>query len=369
MATNYPSNLLDFGLMNEKDREAAKLGGELHQADLRSFDTRFQIARGLEILRAFFYGKGDQGAYRDALMQFGYTNRDRTKPLDPAIRNDYQFLLNNEAAIRAWWNSVSEANKDSWHSVRAIVRNFKNCDKPKGSHKNKKWGAIIEGRPLTEEELREVASLNKPSPEAIQARMAANAEAEAEELAKAEASPSLSERNRELERIKLALESQIKDLEDRAIPTINGVLTQAAALAKDMKEQRERAEFARRLCESVGVRVTSFETPDDYERMVSKIKAFGKSKAAKTNKGKRESVSKSDNPGTLNWSNHVGDWVAYVGGGEFEKYRVTKNGARWRADYYPGAGESNSSTRLLGHAKTVEQAKELAEADHAKLDA
>jgi hypothetical protein len=177
------TNLLELGL-SKAERDLVERGAALYKATfLEAFDNVFEIARAIDVLQKRNWGAGVQGSFSQALMQFGFTSRDGMKPIDPSIRNAYKELLENETAVRAWWETeVTDAKKNLWLSARAIHRNWKNFVNPKPKKPRKKWGRIIEGQALTEEEIRERSRV-KPSPEAMEAKQAAEAEAEAERLA------------------------------------------------------------------------------------------------------------------------------------------------------------------------------------------
>jgi hypothetical protein len=144
-----------------------------------------------------------KGSFAAALIQFGYTTRDGMRPVDPSIRNAYKDLLDNEQAVRQWWDTkVPENKKNLWLSARAIHRNWKNFVNPKPKKPRQRWGRIIEGRALTEEEIRERSTI-KPSKEAMEAKQRAEAEAEAKRLEGEQ--PDVSAERR-------ALENEVADL-------------------------------------------------------------------------------------------------------------------------------------------------------------
>jgi hypothetical protein len=177
-------NLLDLGLSKEED-ELVKRGAALYKASvLEAFDNVFVIARAIEVLQKRNYGKGVQGGFTIALVQCGFTSRDGMKPINPSIRNAYKGLLENETAVREWWDTqVPDDKKDLWLSARAIHRNWKNStNKPKQSRKPK---APLP-QPMTEEEIRERSAM-RPSKDAAEAKQAAEAEAERRRLDSEEA--------------------------------------------------------------------------------------------------------------------------------------------------------------------------------------
>jgi len=176
-------NLLDLGLSKEED-ELVKRGAALYKASaLEAFDNVFVIARAIEVLQKRNYGKGVQGGFTIALVQCGFTSRDGMKPINPSIRNAYKGLLENETAVREWWDTqVPDDKKDLWLSARAIHRNWKASTKPKQPRKPK---APLP-QPMTEEEIR-ASSAIKPSKEAMETKAAAEAEAERRRLDSEEA--------------------------------------------------------------------------------------------------------------------------------------------------------------------------------------
>jgi hypothetical protein len=171
------ANLLDLSLSKEED-ELVKRGAELYKASvLEAFDNVFVIAKAIDILQRQNYGKGVQGGFAAALIQYGFTTRDGMKPINPSIRNAYKDLLENETAVREWWDTqVPDDKKDLWLSARAIHRNWKNSSKPKRPPHPRP-----SPQPTTEEEIR-ASSAIKPSKEAMETKAAAEAEAERRRL-------------------------------------------------------------------------------------------------------------------------------------------------------------------------------------------
>jgi hypothetical protein len=119
-----PTNWIELNLTQDQDdfvRAAAAIYKTVH---LDTIDNVFQIAKAIEILRTAHYGSGFQGAYGDALVQYGFTARDGTA-INKAIRSAYADLLSNEAAVRAWWESVPDKRKREWLSASAVYRHWK----------------------------------------------------------------------------------------------------------------------------------------------------------------------------------------------------------------------------------------------------
>jgi hypothetical protein len=194
-------NWIEFGLSKE-DEALVRRGAELYRATvLEAFDNVFVIARAINVLQKHNYGKGVQGGFARALIQYGYTTLDGLAPIDKSIRNSYKELLDNETAVRAWWQTeVPAEKKQTWLSARAIHRNWKAYafPKPKTPKPPKRQ---LPTQPLTEGELRAHSSM-KPSAQHIEKaakKQAAEAEAEAKKLSTVEA-----EADKLRERIRLA---------------------------------------------------------------------------------------------------------------------------------------------------------------------
>lgn len=193
MASTH-SNWMDLGLSKEVEERLRK-GAELYRVTyLDNIDTVFEIAACIEILRTANYGTGVQGSFADALVQYGFTNRDGG-PIDKSIRSNYKALLDHEEDVRAWWNSKRAHEKRDWDSARAIYRNWQASKKPppteaeKAAAKTKKIEAaqrllgLKPGAPIPVAADWVPAGIGaappKPPVEAMAARMAANAEEEA----------------------------------------------------------------------------------------------------------------------------------------------------------------------------------------------
>jgi hypothetical protein len=124
------NNWIELNLTKDEEKQVLE-GAALHQAiHIESIETVFKIATGIKILRDRHYGMGRQGGFGDALVQYGYTARDRESPMDRGIRSNLEELATNETAVRAWWHSVPERKKRHWESARAIYRHWKASTKP-----------------------------------------------------------------------------------------------------------------------------------------------------------------------------------------------------------------------------------------------
>jgi hypothetical protein len=53
-----------------------------------------------------------QCSFADALVQYGFTNREGGA-MDKSIRSNYAALLENEDEVRAWWDQVPVHKKRS----------------------------------------------------------------------------------------------------------------------------------------------------------------------------------------------------------------------------------------------------------------
>jgi regulator of replication initiation timing len=123
------SNWLELNLSPEDDKFVRRYG-ELYRAQyVETIDTVFGIARSIDILKQQFDRSGNRGAFGDALVQFGFIARDGG-PMNKAIRSFHKTLLDNEAAVRAWWTTVPEIKKRDWLSGKAICTNWKTSLRP-----------------------------------------------------------------------------------------------------------------------------------------------------------------------------------------------------------------------------------------------
>jgi hypothetical protein len=118
------SNWIELGLTSDEEA-AVRRGAELHKTlHLDSFDSLFEIARGVEVLRRRYHGYGyNRRDYGDALVQYGYCNRDGGA-MNKAPRSHLKSLLEHEAEVRAWWATVPERKKRDWLSAKAVFMNW-----------------------------------------------------------------------------------------------------------------------------------------------------------------------------------------------------------------------------------------------------
>ena len=77
------------------------------------------------VLKTHKYDTGEgQGAYSDALVQYGFVNRDGA-PLARSIRSNLDEMLRSEAQVRKWWNIVPEDRRYGWVSPWGIHTQWK----------------------------------------------------------------------------------------------------------------------------------------------------------------------------------------------------------------------------------------------------
>jgi hypothetical protein len=125
-----PPNWIELNLTQDENdfvRAAAAIYRTVH---IDTITNVFQIAKAIEIIRKAHYGSGSQGAYGDALVQYGFTARDGTA-INKAIRSAYADLLRDEAAVRVWWESVPDKRKREWLSASAVYRHWKASQRPR----------------------------------------------------------------------------------------------------------------------------------------------------------------------------------------------------------------------------------------------
>src|SRR5262249_46795976 len=120
---------MELGLSKDEE-EFVRINGELYKkVYVETIDTIFNWARAIEILRRAHGNSGIQGGFTDALVQYGFTNRDGG-PMNKAIRSHLKHLLEHEQKVRAWWAKVPERKKRDWLSAKAIYTNWKKSLKP-----------------------------------------------------------------------------------------------------------------------------------------------------------------------------------------------------------------------------------------------
>jgi hypothetical protein len=128
------NNWIELGLTKDED-ESVRHGAELWKATyVETIDNIFAIARGIDILRRRHDGMGVKGALGDALVQYGYTARDRESPMDKAIRANLKKMLEHENEVRTWWNKKGddgfEKRKRHWVSASTIYAQWNKSRKP-----------------------------------------------------------------------------------------------------------------------------------------------------------------------------------------------------------------------------------------------
>src|SRR5262249_4602021 len=137
-------NWLELNL-NEDDQKQVLEAAELYRATyVNTIDSVFKIARAIKILQARYYSSGVQGGFGNAVLQYGFTMRDGQTTMDKSIRSNLKELLENEKAVRAWWNKVEERKKRDWLSARAIYRHWKASTKPADPNAKPKRNPIQE---------------------------------------------------------------------------------------------------------------------------------------------------------------------------------------------------------------------------------
>jgi hypothetical protein len=114
------NNWMELRLSDDEDERVRK-GAELHKiTNLQSLDTVLEIAACINILKARYKNSGIRGAFGDALVQYGYINRDGFA-LNKALISHYTTLLDNEKDVRAWWETVKKSRPARrWVGVSAI---------------------------------------------------------------------------------------------------------------------------------------------------------------------------------------------------------------------------------------------------------
>jgi hypothetical protein len=128
--TNEMKNWLELGLSAD-DEKFVRAAAEIYNATyVHTLDSVFKIAKAIDILQKRHFGSGVQGGFADALVQYGFTARDRESPMDKGIRSNLKELLADEQAVRDWWRSVPESKKRDWVSARAIYKHWKRAQKP-----------------------------------------------------------------------------------------------------------------------------------------------------------------------------------------------------------------------------------------------
>jgi hypothetical protein len=144
------SNWMDLGL-TEDEEKFVRIGAALYKAVyLDTIDNIFVIARSLKILHDRHHSTGIKGGFTDALVQYGFTARDGG-PMNKAIRSHLGQLLEHEAEVRAWWETVPQPTKRDWLSAKAVWSHWTNSKKPPAVPRQPyvaaTWQAKPEARP------------------------------------------------------------------------------------------------------------------------------------------------------------------------------------------------------------------------------
>jgi len=122
-------NWMELNLSPEEDafvRTAAEMYKATH---LDPIDSVFKIAEAVAILQRRHYASGIQGAFADALVQYGFTNRN-DGPMDKHVRYALSELRKSEGEVRAWWRTVDARRRRTWKSAVAIHRHWKRSQEP-----------------------------------------------------------------------------------------------------------------------------------------------------------------------------------------------------------------------------------------------
>jgi hypothetical protein len=139
-----PKNLMELGLSKDED-EYVRRGAELYKAVyIETIDNVFHIAKSIDILRKRHLGSGVQGAFSEALIQYGFTSRDPDQAMDKGIRSNLKEILDHEKEVRAWWDQVDARKKRDWLSARTIYRRWKASTKKVDPNKPKKPAPIVQ---------------------------------------------------------------------------------------------------------------------------------------------------------------------------------------------------------------------------------
>lgn len=123
------NNWMELRLTEDEEQFVQRSAATYRAVHVETIDTIFGWAKSIEILQKRFYSSGIQGAFADALVQYGFTSRDGG-PMAKSIRSNLKNLLDNEQAVRTWWAKVPEKRKRDWISPRAIHRHWKESLRP-----------------------------------------------------------------------------------------------------------------------------------------------------------------------------------------------------------------------------------------------
>jgi hypothetical protein len=99
-------------------------------AYIDTIDSMFKIAKAIDYITKRYYGSGVQGSLAQALIQWGFTARDPDREVDKSIRAKLKEMLEEEPKVRSWWKSVPAQKKKFWLSAPTIYRNWKKDTAP-----------------------------------------------------------------------------------------------------------------------------------------------------------------------------------------------------------------------------------------------
>jgi len=123
-------NWMELNLSKDEE-EIVRQGAALYKTIyLDTIDNVFVIARAVKIVHERHYSSGIKGGFTAALVQYGFTSRDGG-PMNKAIISHLKQLLENEAKVRTWWDTVPPRVKRDWLSAKAVYTNWKRSLKPK----------------------------------------------------------------------------------------------------------------------------------------------------------------------------------------------------------------------------------------------
>ena len=122
MTTNTNANWREFGF-SETELKTVEEGAEVFKFFKGDIENVFKLGRALRTLKNHNYGRGGQGDYALALIQYGFTNR-KGGPLDEAIRSNVDKMLDEEDAVRRWWKGVPESKRYGWNNANTIYQHW-----------------------------------------------------------------------------------------------------------------------------------------------------------------------------------------------------------------------------------------------------
>jgi hypothetical protein len=209
--TNKPRDNAPRLNLNPGKRATVELGADSAIAIKKTFDHWMNIGKGARILREEAERIGGRKTFAVLLQANGYAALvDKEDRISGDLSRQLK-ICEHEAEVRKWRDGLDEDKQYAWAGPSAVMRHCPLFAKPdKKTHARQ-----MPAQPLTEEQLRERSAI-KPSAEAMKAKEAANAEAEAKKLGAVEAeADKLRERVHAAEMAKSALESQVEELEQQ----------------------------------------------------------------------------------------------------------------------------------------------------------